>query len=376
MKAVFVTNFCPHYHVKLFEMLATRMDIEFLFTSRGQEWYWDPRHGVRHGAFQHEYLAGTRAASPAVVTARLGRRLLASQAEVVFCALVGRLSLLVAYAGARAQGIPFVLWTGLWTHPRTMVHRISFPVLRAIYRGSGALVVYGSHVREYLAGLGIQREKIFVSRHALDNSLYSLPVAPADLEALRLRYSLGDRRVVLFVGRLTPIKGIRNLIEATAQIQDLRPVLLLAGDGELAQELATLGQEKGIEARFVGYVATEELYKFYALADVFALPSVTVKAGREAWGLVVNEAMNQGAPVVTSAAVGAAAGGLVRDGETGLVVPEGNATALGIALRRLLEDRSYADRLGAQGRAEIASWNNERMASAFVDAAEYAIKHG
>jgi glycosyltransferase involved in cell wall biosynthesis len=84
--------------------------------------------------------------------------------------------------------------------------------------------------------------------------------------------------------------------------------------------------------------------------------------------------MNQGVPVVTSAAVGAAAGGLVRDGETGLVVPERDTAALAAALRRLLTEPGLAHRLGEAARQEVACWTNERMVEGFMAAADYAIR--
>jgi glycosyltransferase involved in cell wall biosynthesis len=77
--------------------------------------------------------------------------------------------------------------------------------------------------------------------------------------------------------------------------------------------------------------------------------------------------------VVASDAVGAAAGGLVRDGHNGLVVPEGDAAALAAALRRVVADRELAARLGAQARRDVREFDYRRMADAFERAVEYAI---
>ena len=78
----------------------------------------------------------------------------------------------------------------------------------------------------------------------------------------------------------------------------------------------------------MGYVSPEEALTYYATADLFVLPSVTMPTGKEPWGLVVNEAMNQGLPVVATEAVGAAAGGLVQAGVNGFIVPERDSEAL------------------------------------------------
>ena len=84
------------------------------------------------------------------------------------------------------------------------------------------------------------------------------------------------------------------------------------------------------------------------------VPSVPTRDFLEPWGLVVNEAFDQGVPVIATTAVGAVAGGLVRHEETGLVVPAGDAAALAAALRRLHGDPELRARLGAAGRAAVA----------------------
>ena len=94
---------------------------------------------------------------------------------------------------------------------------------------------------------------------------------------------------------------------------------------------------------------------FYAGSDVVVVPSVPTRDFLEPWGLVVNEAFDQGVPVIATTAVGAAAGGLVRNEQTGLVVPAGDAAALAAALRRLHGDPELRARLGAAGRAAVAA---------------------
>ena len=84
------------------------------------------------------------------------------------------------------------------------------------------------------------------------------------------------------------------------------------------------------------------------------VPSIPTRDFLEPWGLVVNEAFDQGVPVIATTAVGAVAGGLVRHEETGLVVPAGDAAALAAALRRLHGDPDLRARLGASGRAAVA----------------------
>ncbi|PYQ15553.1 MAG: hypothetical protein DMF80_08850 [Acidobacteria bacterium] len=369
IRAIFVSNFCPHYRVRTYETLARKMDVRFLFVSPGDEEYWDPRRGVRRGDFAHEYLRGFHLTPGLRVTPGLVARLWRSDVDVIFMALADRFSVPIGYGLARLRRKPFVLWTGLWQHPDTLFHRLTFPLLRHIYRHADAVVVYGAHVRGYLTGLGVAPERIFVAEHAVDNGVYDRPVSEPARSRLRAELGAGDGKIVLYVGRLAPSKGLSDLVRAAAALADLRPVLVLVGEGELRQALEAQASASGVQARFVPHVAPEELYPYYAAADVLALPSVTTRAGKEPWGLVVNEAMNQATPVVASSAVGAAAGGLVRHGETGMVFPEGDAAALAAVLRKVLGDPALARRLGRAGREAVGRHTNERMAEAFLAAA-------
>lgn len=375
MKILFITNLCPHYRVKTFETLAQRVATRFIFFSQGGEKYWNASlHGKKIGNFPHEYLWGL-SLGPVRFTPALLRRIWQTDADVIIKCVNGRFALPITYCLARLRRKPFVLWTGLWSHPKTWFHRFTFPIVRYIYTHADAIAVYGSHVRDYLIDLGVSPERVFVAPHAVDNALYAradiIPVCASLLNEI----DISGRKIILYVGRLEPSKGISDLLLASHLLGDLKPVVLFVGTGELQKHLKRQAQLLQVETRFVGYVATTDLYRYYALADAFVLPSVTTQAGKEPWGLVINEAMNQGAPVVVSTAVGAAAGGLVRHAETGLIFPEGDQISLASCLRRLLTDEPFARQLGENAKREIAGWTNSRMVEGFLAAVQFAFDH-
>jgi glycosyltransferase involved in cell wall biosynthesis len=129
-----------------------------------------------------------------------------------------------------------------------------------------------------------------------------------------------------------------------------RPFLLLVGDGPLRAELERAAD--GIETiRFAGFRNQTELPAFYAMADLFVLPS-----RREPWGLVVNEAMNAGCAILASDRVGAALD-LVREGVNGAIFPAGSVPALADALARLLADPARLAEMGRQSLAIIQRWS-------------------
>jgi glycosyltransferase involved in cell wall biosynthesis len=108
----------------------------------------------------------------------------------------------------------------------------------------------------------------------------------------------------------------------------------------------------------------------YAAGEMTVLASIPTPRFREPWGLVCNESMHQGRPVIASDSVGAVAGGLVVAGENGIVVPSGDAGALAAAIDRLLADPPLRERLGAAAREAIRPYNYEAMTAAFGRALE------
>ena len=370
MSVAFVTNFCPHYRVRTFEMIADRLDAEFFFFSPGREWYWPAGYGVRSGAFPHRYLRGFGFAG-ASITPSLPCHLARRRHTAVVKCVNGRFALPATYLTARARGLPFVLWTGVWHKLQSGPHRFLHPLTRSLYRRSDAVVTYGEHVRRFLVAEGVEPERIFVAPHATDAELYGRSVSDEELATLRHRLHLpAGRPVVLYLGRLERAKGVHLLLDAFLGGPIVDAVLLFVGSGIEKEALMRRTAEAGAgdRVRYAPAISPEEAPAYHAMASVLVLASITTPRFKEPWGLVVNEAFHQGTPVVTSDAVGAAAGGLVEDRVTGLVVPEGDPIALGRALRQVLLDDDLRRRLGGTARDRVADWSNERMVQGFADA--------
>jgi glycosyltransferase involved in cell wall biosynthesis len=178
-----------------------------------------------------------------------------------------------------------------------------------------------------------------------------------------------DAFVALFVGRLNRDKGIPELAEAFAQIAPAHPSmhLILAGPDEgemIARTASTLAPFEGRVHR-TGFVSNPEA--FMAAADLFVLPS-----HRESFGLSVVEAAACGIP-----AIGCAIYGLcdaIVDGETGLLVPKGDAGALASAIAKFAEDSTLRTRLGTNARARVlAKFSQDRLVDAFLSSIERSL---
>lgn len=325
-----VTGVVSDYRVDPFAALHEREGIEVLA--------WDDP-GPREGGVPIRSLR-QRGVARAIASGRY---------RAVIGGLGGRIALPAAYAAARRADLPFVLWASLWAHPRTPAHALSWLPMRAIYRGADAVVTYGPHVTRYVEEHR-SRGAVFEAPQAVAAEVFGREVSGRERAAARLRAGASsDGFLALFVGRLVPEKGVRVLAEAwgRAQLPD-GSALAFAGEGPLAPDAPATA--------FLGRVARAGLPALYAAADVLVLPSVSTATFREPWGLVVNEAMHQGTPVIASDAVGAAAGGLVRDGRNGFVVPAGDADALAARLSALAASAELRDRLGATAREDVAPY--------------------
>lgn len=377
MKIAFIHNFASHYTVKTYEILSKYYDVEYYFFSGGDEWYWMEQHGTKTGDFTFKYLPGFRLGHTRI-TPTLPFNLLFKKYAIFIKCINGRFALPVTYLIAKLKRKPFILWTGIWSRIETPFHRVAFPLTKLIYRHANAIVVYGEHVKGYLISEGVSPEKIFVAAHAIDNESYRRSVSEKEKAEVRRELRIdGEKTVILFIGRLEGIKGLEYLIEAFASLKRNDALLVIGGDGSKKACLEELVRDRNIEdsVRFPGYIPTEKAVVYYSLAWVFVLPSVSTPTGKETWGLVVNEAFNQGVPVITTNAVGAGAGGLIHHNVNGYIVPERNSDALRDALQTVLSDEQLRNRLGDNARQRIAAWDQEKMVLGFRQAIEYVVRN-
>lgn len=377
MKVLLVTNFIPHYRAPFYERLARAIDVEFIFFSQGTEPYWQEHLGTTQADIRASTIVGRHLGAGLNLNPRLIRELWTRDYDVLIKCLNGRIELASAYAIAKARGKPFVFWNTIWWHPVTFLGWLSQPPLQMVYHGADAIVTEGGQISRFVAGNGVAYEKIFTADLAVDNDRYMRPVDGAERETLRASLGATDRPLILAVSRLVPEKGLDGLVRAAAMLSDLRPIIAVAGTGPLGHQLAAQAQTAGVDLRLLGGLPPDRMPPLYAAADVYTMPSVTTPQVREPWGLGVNEAHCQSVPLVVSDAVGAAAGRLVVHNETGLIVPERDDEELATALRRLLSDRGFANRLAAAGHRRVRFTNYDAMVESFIAAIDYAVAaHG
>ncbi len=215
---------------------------------------------------------------------------------------------------------------------------------------------------QYLEQLGMPRERIGTFYDVVDNRFFQESADEAR-RSPELRQRLGlPGKYFLYVGRLSPEKNIDGLLEAFAKYRSEGGQwdVVLVGDGPQRQELEQLSARLNVSGnvKFAGLKNTREITEYYAFASCFVLPS-----SREPWGLVVNEAMSAGLPVLVSDRCGCAED-LVGHGRNGFLFDPSRPEQLGAYMLSLSSlDPAALDEMGRQSRETIAGYSPEQWAS-------------
>jgi glycosyltransferase involved in cell wall biosynthesis len=270
---------------------------------------------------------------------------------------------------AQRNGVPFGLWSESTTRDfrggRMLVEFLKMKFLR----NCDAFVVPGRSSGEYLRTYGVSEEMIFTAPNAVDTQLFARKAAVVRSDAATHREALGlPARFFLFVGRLVPEKGVFDLLNAYGALApELRKEIGLVFVGDGASRSTLLQRAAAINPgciQTVGFAQREQLPAYYALADVFVFPTHT-----DPWGLVVNEAMACGLPVISSNAAGCAAD-LVESGWNGRVFSTCDVRQLASLMDELGRDADQRSAMGQRSNERIQQYSPEAWAEGMASAVQ------
>jgi glycosyltransferase involved in cell wall biosynthesis len=252
------------------------------------------------------------------------------------------------------------LWLKTWT------------LRRYIGQCAATLAVSSGNAR-LLRHYGVPDDKIFFAPYAVDSERFRLTDSKYCESRRKVRAELGisdEVPLLLFCGKLSAVKAPSLLLSAYARLRasGLRASLAFCGDGALRAALEARVEREAIsDVHFLGFRNQAELPSLYAAADALVIPSV-----REAFAMVVPEAMLAGLPVVASERVGCVED-LVRDGETGLCFPSGNEDRLLACLTMLCDPQrglALRRKLGDAARERMKSWTYVQTTEGLLAALE------
>jgi len=378
-RLVIVTEIISPYRIPLFNALAEHPDVDlhviFLAETDPKLRQWEVyKKEIR---FPFQVVRSWRkhiAKYNLLVNVGVSRALNQSKPDAILCGGYNYIASWQALLWARRKKVPFLLWSESNSQDLRGAHLFVEFLKRQFLRRCDGFVVPGSSALEYLRAHGVNDEDVFTAPNAVDNELFATAAGKARRNETSLRRELAlPDRYFLFVGRLVREKGVFELLSAYANLEEkLRAEigLVFVGGGECRQQLEELAISISRETiKFAGFAQREQLGSYYGLAEMLILPTYT-----DTWGMVVNEAMACGLPVLVSRVAGCATE-LVRENWNGILVAPRDIRSLEQAMRCLVAESDICKTMGAHSAEHIRGYSPKRWSDSVARAIQVIAEH-
>jgi glycosyltransferase involved in cell wall biosynthesis len=321
----FVTNIVPAYRYPVFDRVRKVNDfqVQILVTRPLTESCAEAVANlpIKHSAgwtlsrtIKHR-LSGAMQREPLSIPLGLASDLLEFRPDVIVSGDLGVRSL-VCWCVARLSRARFVLSSEEIASSAVGRSKIQHWLRKFLIKRADGFLAWGDPARQYLLSFNVSADRIFTSAQAIDNDFWLRQAQSIDRQNERSRLGL-QGTTFLLVGRTLQGKGLQNFLEAWSRLPpELHASVsaIIVGDGTYLTELKNLALRHGLRnVDFVGAKSPPELARFYAAADIFVAPSLI-----DVWGMVINEAMCFGLPVLASKYAGASQA-LIENSDLGIV---------------------------------------------------------
>ncbi len=229
------------------------------------------------------------------------------------------------------QKADYVIWSGAWEFPGRLDSWLRKWERKLLIKRASAFVAYGSKAKEYLIKMGARAEKVHIAINTVDTKFFS-----SETNRIRSIIKKPEKPHLIYVGYLVPRKNVSKLIEIIDRLSKKRTdfVLDIIGDGDEKLLLEKMVTEKKLNdiIKFHGFVQKNNLPKYLAASTCFLF-----QTDFDVWGLVVNEAMAAGIPVISSLNAGATYD-LIVENKTGFVLDYNNLKDAVTTINSILEN--------------------------------------
>jgi 1,2-diacylglycerol 3-alpha-glucosyltransferase len=305
----------------------------------------------------------------------LNKRLEKMQPDIVLAGAIAYPSGAAAVRWCKEKGRPVVIFDNARLEDVPRLWIVNY-IKRCIYRNVDAVISPAPSQAGAFEYWGVSKGRIFFGLNVVDNDWFAQRVTRKEEDLLQLKKELDlPSQFLLGVGRLVAKKNWLRLVQSftalTKGMTENAWSLVLVGDGPERIKLVDYCKKHEIFNVIIrDFASQEKLCKYYSLASALVLPS---KFG-ETWGLVVNEAMASGLPVLVSSQCGCAES-LLEDGRNGYVFPPDDNMAISNALYKFmsLEEKERKE-MGQRSAEVIKNWSLDRFSHAAFDAIEYSVR--
>lgn len=360
MKILFLTNIPSPYRVDFFNDLGKRCKLTVLFeklTSAERDESWKMQRFV---TFQGIVLKGRSTDVDKAICFDVLKYLKQKLYDVIIVSNVSTPTGMLAIQYMKLRRIPFMIEGdgGFAKNGRGFKEAVK---RYFISNAKGYFSTSLSHDQYYLA-YGANPEKIYRYHFTSLSSMDILPELPCLKEKAAAKLQLGfiNDKMVLAVGQFIFRKGFDVLLKACENLEGDVCVTIVGGK-PTAEYLQLVEQHNLHNVRFIEFKSKSELKEYYKAADLFVMPT-----REDVWGLVINEAMACGLPVITSNRCVAGLE-LVEDGVTGYIIPVEDDALLANRINLILHSEELCGRLATNSLAKIRSYTIEQMAQDHID---------
>lgn len=357
MRVLYMTNIPVPYRVAFFNELGKYCDLTVTFerkqaADRNNEWLSNSFQNFK-GVFLQGYSKGAEQALCPAIVPYLSRKKFDAFIVGGYSTPTGMLAIEIL----RAKRIPF--WMNSDGGLIKSDNKVRYVIKRHFIASAASWLSTGKQTTEYLVHYGADRKRVYTYpfTSVSEKQILERPPTLEEKNSLRKELGISERKVLVAVGQFIPRKGFDILMRAACDLPKEMGIYII-GNTPPQDYLQMQAEWHLSNVHFIDFKPQKELFKYYRAVDVFALPT-----REDIWGLVVNEAMANGLPVITTDRCVAGLE-LVRQGENGYIIPVEDANALAEAIKTFYKSDSV--KISENALQTIRDYTIEKMAERHI----------
>ncbi len=375
-KVILIQGLLAPYRFPVFAKLAENFDFEVWFMGKEVKNRIWGLENIKNYSFKHQFLSGitlnfgSKDNYPFWINLATPFKLMKEKADVVIIFGWDSLtSFLISLFRFLYKDTKIIIYSDSTINERSIRRSITLPIVKLYLKNSDYYIAGGTRAKEYFIKLGVNPEKISIAFNVNDVEKYKELNTKFRKVSDNIKKEIGflGKKIIMFYGQLIERKGVDILLHAFKKIKEVHQdfALLIVGSGIFKQSLNEIIEKENIKDSVILEDPGDDVVcKYYAISDIFVLPS-----REEVWGLVVNEAMACGLPIIVSDIAGVSED-LVKNGVNGFVFKSGNIDSLYEKLEILVLSAETRARFGKNSTSVIKSFNPEASTKGFVEAIE------
>lgn len=354
IKVLFLANIPSPYRVDFFNVLGKYCELTVLFErgssdERDLSWY-----NNNFNNFQAIFLKGKKVNKNTALCFGVLKYLKRELFDIIIVGGYSTPTGMLAIEVLRKRKIPFILNTdgGMIKKDNTFRY-----FLKKHYISSATFwLSTGKHTTDYLIHYGANKDSIFVYPFTSlsQKDILISPIHEKLKSDFKSKLNIKQDKLILSVGQFIDRKGFDILLKASKKLPENYGVCIVGG--EATGEYIKLKEELNLKnVYFIGFKSKEDLKDYYLASDIFVLPT-----REDIWGLVINEAMSYGLPVITTNKCVAGLE-LINDNENGFIVPVDNSSALAMRISHVLQDQKVVEEMSRSNLDKMQKYTIENM---------------